>query len=190
MNVRTALKGMVLAVFAALAWPLALLSGFGRVRGLYTFGAQVVAQAPGLPGDYLRSGYYRWTLRACSLHSRISFGTLFSHPDAVVEDQVYIGPYCLLGRVRIGKGTQIAGHVQVPSGARQHRRDEQGKVGGSEAGVFEPVRIGEHCWIGASAVVLADVGERTIIGAGAVVTKPIPAGVTAVGNPARVLGEG
>jgi virginiamycin A acetyltransferase len=189
-NVKTALKGIALGVFSIAAWPLAVLSGFGRVRVLYTFGAQVVAQAPGLPGDYLRSAYYWWTLRSCSLHSRISFGTLFSHPDAVVENHVYIGPYCLLGRVRIGTGTQIAGHVQVPSGARQHRRDNQGNVGGSEAGVFEPVRIGEHCWIGASAVVLADVGERTIIGAGAVVTKPVPAGVTAAGNPARVLGEG
>jgi len=43
------------------------------------------------------------------------------------------------------------------------------------------------CWIGASAVIMASVGVGTTIGAGAVVVRPIEAGVVAVGNPARTL---
>lgn len=52
-----------------------------------------------------------------------------------------------------------------------------------------PVRIGRNCWIGAGAVLLpgVSVGDDTVIGAGSVVTKDIPAGVVAVGNPCRVL---
>ena len=54
-----------------------------------------------------------------------------------------------------------------------------------------PVHIGENVWIGANAVVLPGVtiGDNSVIGAGSVVTKDIPANVIAVGNPCRVLRE-
>lgn len=52
-----------------------------------------------------------------------------------------------------------------------------------------PVHIGKNCWLGAGVVVLPGVtiGDNTVIGAGSVVTKDIPANVVAVGNPCRVL---
>lgn len=52
-----------------------------------------------------------------------------------------------------------------------------------------PVHIGRNCWIGAGAVILpgVTVGDCSVIGAGSVVTKDIPANVVAVGNPCRVL---
>lgn len=54
-----------------------------------------------------------------------------------------------------------------------------------------PVHIGRNCWIGAGAIILPGVtiGDNTVIGAGSVVTKDIPANVVAVGNPCRVLRE-
>ena len=54
-----------------------------------------------------------------------------------------------------------------------------------------PVHIGKRCWIGAGALIMPGVtiGDDTVIGAGSVVTKDIPAGVVAVGNPCRVLRE-
>ena len=53
------------------------------------------------------------------------------------------------------------------------------------------IRIGRNCWIGAGAIILPGVtiGDNTVIGAGSVVTKDIPSGVVAVGNPCRVLRE-
>jgi acetyltransferase-like isoleucine patch superfamily enzyme len=56
-----------------------------------------------------------------------------------------------------------------------------------QAGTPQLVRIGAGAWIGGAAVVMADVGANTIVGAGAVVTKPLPDGVVAGGVPARVL---
>ncbi|MCD8085999.1 MAG: sugar O-acetyltransferase [Clostridiales bacterium] len=52
-----------------------------------------------------------------------------------------------------------------------------------------PVRIGRNCWLGAGVVVLPGVtiGDNTVVGAGSVVTKDLPANVVAVGNPCRVL---
>lgn len=52
-----------------------------------------------------------------------------------------------------------------------------------------PVHIGKNCWIGAGAIILPGVtiGDNTVIGAGSVVTRDIPSGVVAVGNPCRVM---
>jgi len=52
-----------------------------------------------------------------------------------------------------------------------------------------PVRIGSNCWLGAGVIVLPGVtiGDNTVVGAGSVVTRDLPANVVAVGNPCRVL---
>jgi len=184
---RKFVKHALHAVFLLTAWPMAALSGFGRLPGVYRFFAHVCALGPGLPGDYLRIAYYRLTLESCQASSRIEFGSFFAHPEAVVARGVYIGLYCVLGRARIGERTQIASGVQILSGARQHTRAANGSIGGADGGDFVSVSIGADCWIGAGAIIMADVGEGTTIGAGAVVTKPVPARSVAVGIPARVL---
>ena len=55
----------------------------------------------------------------------------------------------------------------------------------------EPITIGNNVWIGGSTVVCpgASIGDNTVIGAGSVVTKAIPSGVVAAGNPCRVIRE-
>lgn len=54
-----------------------------------------------------------------------------------------------------------------------------------------PIKIGRNCWLGAGVIVLPGVtiGDNTVVGAGSVVTKDLPANVVAVGNPCRVLRE-
>ena len=54
-----------------------------------------------------------------------------------------------------------------------------------------PVRIGKNCWLGAGVIVMPGVtiGDNTVVGAGSVVTKDLPANVVAVGTPARILRE-
>lgn len=54
-----------------------------------------------------------------------------------------------------------------------------------------PIHIGKNCWLGAGVIVLPGVtiGDNTVVGAGSVVTKDLPANVVAVGNPCRVLRE-
>ena len=53
----------------------------------------------------------------------------------------------------------------------------------------EPIRIGCKCWIGANAILLPGVqlGDRVVVGAGAVVTKSFPVGSVIVGNPAHII---
>jgi len=88
--------------------------------------------------------------------------------------------------VTIGEGTQIGPAVQIYTA--DHPRDLERRRAGLEFG--RPVRIGRHVWIGGGAIILPGVtiGDDAAVGAGSVVTRDIPAGATAVGNPARVKG--
>ena len=55
----------------------------------------------------------------------------------------------------------------------------------------QPITIGNNVWLGGGVIVLAGVtiGDDTVVGAGSVVTRDLPAGVLALGNPARVVRE-
>ncbi len=184
MTLRLVLKRSVQCVAIVLAFPAALFCLFGRIQWIYTMSAHQFSSFPGLPGNFLRAAFYWWTLQSTSLDTTISFGTFFVHPEASVAEGVSIGSYCVIGRARIGARTQIASHVEITSGRHQHERDVEGNLVGSSK---SEVKIGTGCWIGASAIILADVGDGSTIGAGAVVLKPVPSNVIAVGNPARVL---
>jgi virginiamycin A acetyltransferase len=182
-----AIKIVLQGVFLALALPMALLAGFGRFESAFRFFAQLCALGPGLPGDYLRMAYYKLTLEACDLESRVEFGSFFAHPQVRLGRLVYIGSYCVLGRTSIGERTQVASGVQILSGRRQHARDQHGRLLAGDLKEFGRVTIGADCWIGAGAMVMADVGDGSTVGAGSVVVKPVPPASVAVGSPARVV---
>lgn len=186
-HLRSAVKVAIQGLSLLIVFPFALVAGFGRFSAGFQGCGQLLALVPGLPGDYFRIAYYAMTLKKCSLHSRISFGTLFAQSRTYVGKGVYIGIYCVIGACEIGERSQIASHVQVLSGSHQHRRDSDGHILTAREEEFEPVSIGADCWIGASAIIMADVGPGATVGAGAVVTRTIPSGVTAVGIPARAL---
>jgi maltose O-acetyltransferase len=104
-----------------------------------------------------------------------------------VGERVFFNFNCVVldvCRVRIGHHTLFGPAVQIytpmhPLDAEQHRHKEFGK----------PVEIGSDVWIGGGAIILPGVriGSRTVIGAGSVVTRDIPDGVFAAGNPCRVI---
>lgn len=94
----------------------------------------------------------------------------------VDDTHIYIGDYTMIGpNVTIA----TAGHPILPELREQVYQFNM------------PVHIGRNCWIGAGAILLpgVTVGDNTVIGAGSIVTKDIPANVVAVGNPCRVLRE-
>lgn len=73
------------------------------------------------------------------------------------------------------------------SGSNQHRVDDLGTPIRDQGGDYEVINVGEDCWIGNGGLVMASVGEKTIVGAGSVVTQDLPPYVIAVGNPARIV---
>ncbi len=89
-------------------------------------------------------------------------------------------------RVTIGDFTLFGPAVQIytathPMNAALRRKQESGK----------PIEIGSDVWVGGGAMICPGVkiGSRTVIGAGSVVTRDIPEGVFAAGNPCRVIRE-
>ena len=90
-----------------------------------------------------------------------------------------------VGRVRIGADVQIGPNVQILTPT--HPIDPERRRSGLEAA--KPITIEDNVWLGGGAIVLAGVtiGRDTVVGAAAVVTKDLPPGVVAVGNPARVI---
>jgi acetyltransferase-like isoleucine patch superfamily enzyme len=160
-----------------------LASGFGRLETVFSLFAQALALAPGIIGNYLRVGYYRETLRSCDREVRIEVGSFFAHSQTTVEKHVGIGPYCIIGYAIIGEGTLIGPGARVLSGGQQHKRDSEGRLT-DEGRRFKEIVIGKHCWIGASSVILADIGDKSTVAAGAVVLTRVASGVLAGGNPA------
>jgi acetyltransferase-like isoleucine patch superfamily enzyme len=181
---RQLLKRMAGGMFLVLAFPCAAASGFGRQPDIFSFFAHLCALVPGLVGDYVRLAYYRMTLRSCARECRIGFGAFFAHPQATLGHRASVGPYCVIGYATIGEGTMLGAAVHILSGGQQHKRDAQGRLT-DEGRKFVEVAIGEHCWIGAAAVVMADVGARSTVAAGSVVLTPVKAGIVVGGNPAE-----
>ncbi len=114
----------------------------------------------------------------CDYGSNIELGErVFFNFNCVVLD------VCL---VRVGSFALFGPAVQIytpmhPLNAELRRRQEYGK----------PVEIGSDVWVGGGAIILPGVriGSRAIIGAGSVVTRDVPEGVFAAGNPCRVIRE-
>jgi serine acetyltransferase len=157
----------------------------GRDRALEG-SSQALALVPGLLGQYLRRAFLSHVLDYCAPTAVIGFGTLFSKAGCRIEDRAYIGPRCHLGLVHLERDVLLAAGVHIPSGPRTHGTDPSAPIR-DQAGDVRRVRIGAGSWIGSNAVVLADVGRDTVVGAGAVVTRPLPDRVIAAGVPARVV---
>lgn len=89
--------------------------------------------------------------------------------------------------IYVGDNAMIAPNVILASAA--HPLDPEERRKGYQYN--QPVHIGKNCWLGAGVIVVpgVSIGDDTVIGAGSVVTKDIPSGVVAVGNPCRVIKE-
>jgi len=159
----------------------------GRDRALEG-SMQLLANVPGVVGEYLRRGFLTRTIDHCAPTCVIGFGTLFSKAGARIDERVYIGPRCHLGLVHLEADVMLAAGVHIPSGPRTHGT-EGGLPMRDQPGERRLVTIGRGSWIGSNAVVMADVGRNTIVGAGSVVTHPLCDDVVAAGVPARVISE-
>ena len=149
--------------------------------------SQAFSLLPGLVGVYLRRAFYRLVLPQCSQDCCLSFGTVFSHATAEIGRSVYVGVYCCLGDVTLEDDVLLGSQISIMNGGAQHGTERLDIPIREQPGVWPRITIGKDTWIGDRAVVLADVGQHCVIGAGSVVTKPIPDYAIAVGVPARVV---
>lgn len=103
-------------------------------------------------------------------------------------NQVYFNFNCVVldvAEVTIGDRTLIGPNVQIYTATHPMKADE--RATGLESAI--PIEIGQDVWIAGGAVLCPGVriGDRSVIGAGSVVTRDIPCDVFAAGNPCRVI---
>ncbi len=110
-----------------------------------------------------------------------------------IDGEVSIGADCSVnvdaavrGRVSIGDATRIGARTSMVG--FNHGFDAEPEVF-RQPHTSQGIHIGRDVWIGSSVTVLdgVNIGDKAVIGAGSVVTKDVPAGAIAVGNPARVV---
>lgn len=92
----------------------------------------------------------------------------------VDDTHIYVGDY-----------TMFAPHVTLATAGHPILPELREKIYQFNA----PIHIGRNCWLGAGVIVLPgiSIGDNSVIGAGSVVTKDIPANVVAYGNPCKVI---
>jgi acetyltransferase-like isoleucine patch superfamily enzyme len=108
----------------------------------------------------------------------------------VIGHDTYVGPHSILGAgglIRIGNNVTLGAYVQLL--AENHSFSDPNLPVNEQGVSRKGITIGDGSWLGNSVIVLdgVTVGERAVIGAGSVVTRDVPDGAVAVGNPARVL---
>jgi virginiamycin A acetyltransferase len=158
-----------------------------RSEMVFTGWAQTFALIPGLAGVFLRRAFYRLTLERCGRSFWIGFGAMFSHRQATIEEDAYVGPYAIIGSCRLGRGCLIGSRTSILSGGSLHTFDESGRWEPTDLARLRRVDIGDHAWIGEASVIIADVGRGAMIAAGSVVSSSVPAETMVGGNPARFV---
>jgi acetyltransferase-like isoleucine patch superfamily enzyme len=154
----------------------------------FPFVSEALGAVPFSVGWKLRRAVYARVLPRIGQSAVLHYGVVVDDARSTIGENVWISVRSYLDYVEIGDSVLIGPHAVLLAGSRHHRFDrldipikDQGNP------PKEPLRIGRGAWIGANATVMAEVGHDAIVGAGAVVTKPVPAYAVVAGNPARLL---
>lgn len=180
---------LAIRIAGMLSWPVVLpLALLSRTSDfVFRTASELLAIVPYLFGTIIRYEFYRWTLTRCGKNVAIGFGTIFVYRDIEIGSHISIGNHVTVHYCNIGSYVLIADGCQLLSSSRYHNFDRTDIPIALQGGKLRRVRIDDDCWIGANAIVMDDISTGCVVGAGAVVTKPVEAYSVVVGNPARVL---
>ncbi|MFN7965638.1 MAG: acyltransferase [Acidobacteriota bacterium] len=137
--------------------------------------------------------YFRARLKRVGKRFRIGIGSMILNPENVsVGDDVYWGPGTVIGtpsEVIVGDRVMFGPQVMLIGGDHDLSNVSCPLRFVPAPPPVDPIVIGADVWLGARVIVLKGVriGDGAVVGAGSVVTKDLPSGCIAVGNPARVL---
>lgn len=180
-----------MALAGILTWPLTLpLALLSRLSDfVFVTCAQFFAVFPYAFGIVFRYEFYRFALRRCGRNVHVGFGSYFLYRDVEIGDHVLIGAFNVVHHCDFGSWVMTAERCTFLSGPHYHLHARTDLPMALQGGRLRRIRIGDDCWIGAHAIVMAEVGGGAIVGAGAVVTQPVEAKAIVAGVPARPVGR-
>lgn len=154
----------------------------------FPFASEALSLVPCSLGWKLRRAVYARVLPRIGADAILHFGVTIEDPRTAIGNNVWISAGSYVDYAHIGDSVLIGPRAVLLAGGRHHhfeRLDVPIKDQGNPP--REPLVIGDGAWIGANATVMAAVGHDAIVGAGAVVTKPVTPYAVVAGNPARLL---
>jgi serine acetyltransferase len=157
----------------------------GKSEKIYGSCKELISLCPTIFGMYLRLGFYWAVCKRISPDADFQFGSMIAHRGTIIGAGSVIGCHSIIGRAEIGENVLIASRVSIISGKYQHGRPQDRTDNTKSMGEYIQVQIGDNCWIGESALILASIGSNCTVGAGSVVMKDFPDNSTIMGNPAR-----
>ena len=149
--------------------------------------SRILSLVPGIPGVLFRRYWYCKTIKSCGSDIFIDFGAIIDNPEVIIGKSVRIGQSNIISRAIIGNQVLFSANVSVLSGKNQHSYSLSNVHINKQCGIIRTIEIGNDVWLGNGSIIMSNVGEGSVIGAGSVVVKDIPPFSVAVGNPARVI---
>lgn len=183
----------------------------GIIKELLNWVEDILSHLPGEVGVRLRGFYWRRRIKQCGREIRIGQRVTIRHPgNMVLGDNIIIAEGCCIsskdggglevgnnftlgrysqlgGEIKIGNDCLLASHITLMAGNHNYRNlainiRDQGNIG-------RQIQIGNDVWIGTRAVILCGVciGDKVVVGAGAVVTHNVKEATVVGGVPAREI---
>jgi serine acetyltransferase len=159
-----------------------------RGRLYFPFLAEALSQIPYAFGWKLRRAVYVRILPAVGNDVMLHHGVTIEDERTTFGDDIWVSVGTYIDYAIIEDHVLIGQHAVLLAGKGQHnfdRTDIPIKQQGNPP--KEPITIGRGVWIGANSTIMADVGHDAIVGAGSVVTKPVPPLAIVAGNPAKLI---
>ena len=180
---------VAMAVAGVLCWPVVLpLALLSRTSDfIFRTVSETFALIPFLFGVIIRYEFLRWTLTSCGENVSVGFGTVFLYRDIRIGDNVLIGNFNSIHHCDFGSYVLAADGCRFLSGSAYHDAARVDIPMALPGGKLRRIVISDDCWIGTGAIVMNDVGEGCIVGAGSVLTKVAEPYTVVAGNPAKVI---
>lgn len=181
-------KKLINCICLIFVLPFALLFWLTKFRGVFLFFGELLSFIPDPIGSWIRIAYYRLTLRKCSGEGNtICFGSFFTKSEVEIGKGVYIGGNCNIGMCIIGDHATIASNVCILSGKNQHGYKQIDVPIQLQPGIYQQISIGDNCWIGHGAIIMANLGKQNIVSPGTVITRDTNDYEVWAGNPAKLI---
>ena len=184
-------KRLLLAIAVVLAGPLILASWlealfFGlQVEWIYNSCKELLAIIPTTIGQYLRLGFYWAVCTRVSPDVAMLLGSMIAHRGTTIGRGSCLGAYSIVGHADLGENVLLGARVSILSGKYQHGSPKERANGEATTNKYTRTTIGDNCWIGEGAIIMANVGANCTVSAGAVVMRDVADKTTVMGNPAR-----
>ena len=190
------LKRAMLLLGLIISLPLIILSYiesllFGKsCERIFANCKEFLAIWPTIIGQYMRLGFYWATCTKISPDVSLLLGSMIAHRDTTIGSNVVIGCYSIIGYAEIGDNVIMGSRVSIISGKYTHGKPGHRDRNNEIKDLMVKIIVGDNCWIGEGALLLANVGTNCTVGAGSVVFKDFQDNITIMGNPARKVSFG